>query len=228
MATPRLKPIRVLLVDDQAVVRTGLRMLIDSRPGLRVAGEAGNRDDALRIALREQPDVIVLDLNLGEDNGISLLPELLRVARDTHIIILTGVRDVEKRDRTMELGAEGVVLKEDGPNALLNAIEKVYRTGEYWLEPGAAKRLFGRKSSGSSEQQIDPETTKIAELTEREREVIALIGEGLKNKQIGDRLFIHHTTVSHHLTSIFNKLGVADRFELIIYAYRHGLAKPPL
>src|SRR5256885_13424189 len=105
MATPRLKPIRVLLVDDQAVVRTGLRMLIDSRPGLRVAGEAGNRDDALRIALREQPDVIVLDLNLGEDNGISLLPELLRVARDTHIIILTGVRDVEKRDRTMELGA---------------------------------------------------------------------------------------------------------------------------
>lgn len=228
MAIPRLKPIRVLLVDDQAVVRTGLRLLIDSRPGLKVAGEAGNRDDALKIAFREQPDVIVLDLNLGEDNGLSLLPELLLVAKETHIIVLTGVRDVEKRDRTMELGAEGVVLKEDGAVELLNAIEKVYRTGDYWLEPGAAKRLFNRKSLRASEQPIDPEAAKIAELTEREREVIALVGEGLRNKQIGDRLFIHHTTVSHHLTSIFNKLGVADRFELIIYAYRHGLAKPPL
>src|SRR2546425_5667975 len=123
MATPQTKTIRVLLIDDQAVVRSGLRLLIESRPGLEVTGEAGNRDDALKIALREQPDVIVLDLNLGEDNGISLLPELLVVAKDTQIIVLTGVRDVEKRDRTMELGAKGVVLKEDGPNALLNAIE---------------------------------------------------------------------------------------------------------
>jgi DNA-binding NarL/FixJ family response regulator len=128
----------------------------------------------------------------------------------------------------MELGAKGVVLKEDGAGELLNAIEKVYRTGGYWLEPGAVKRLIGKKSWRASEQQVDPEAAKIATLTEREREVVALIGEGLKNKQIANRLFIHHTTVSHHLTSIFDKLGVTDRFELLIYAYRHGLAKPPL
>jgi two-component system nitrate/nitrite response regulator NarL len=228
MATPQTKPIRVLLIDDQAVVRSGLRLLIESRPGLEVTGEAGNRDEALKIASREQPDVIVLDLNLGNDNGLALLPELLGVAGDAHIIVLTGVRDVDKRDQTMELGAKGVVLKEDGAGELLNAIEKVYRTGGYWLEPGAVKRLIGKKSWRASEQQVDPEAAKIATLTEREREVVALIGEGLKNKQIANRLFIHHTTVSHHLTSIFDKLGVTDRFELLIYAYRHGLAKPPL
>jgi DNA-binding NarL/FixJ family response regulator len=227
MATPQTKLIRVLLIDDQAVVRSGLRLLIESRPGLKVTGEAGNRDDALKIASRKQPDIIVLDLNLGKDNGLALLPELLEVASDAHIIVLTGVADVEKRDLTMELGAKGVVLKEAGAGELLDAIEKVYRTGEYWLEPGAVKRLIGKKSWRASKQQIDPDSAKIATLTEREREVVTLIGEGLKNKQIANRLFIHHTTVSHHLTSIFQKLGVSDRFELLIYAYRHGLAKPP-
>jgi two-component system nitrate/nitrite response regulator NarL len=228
MATPQIKPIRVLLVDDQAVVRSGLRLLIESRPSLKVMGEAGNRADALNIASREQPDVIVLDLNLGNDNGLSLLPDLLGVAKDAHIIVLTGVADTKERDQSMELGAKGVVLKEDGAWELLNAIEKVYRTGDYWLEPGAAKRLFSKNTLRAVKQQINPELAKIATLTEREREVVALVGEGLKNKQIGSRLFIHHTTVSHHLTSIFDKLGVADRFELIIYAYRHGLAKPPV
>ena len=228
MATPQIKPIRILLIDDQAVVRSGLRMLIESRPGLKVTGEAGNRTDALNIASREQPDVIVLDPNLGNDDGLSLLPELLGVAKDAHIIVLTGEPDAEKRDQTMELGAKGVVLKEDGARELLNAIEKVYRTGDYWLEPGAVKRLFSKNTLRAVKQQINPELAKIATLTEREREVVALVGEGLKNKQIASRLFIHHTTVSHHLTSIFDKLGVADRLELLIYAYRHGLAKPPL
>lgn len=228
MATPYRKPIRVLLIDDQAVIRSGLRLLVEGRPGLKVAGEAGTSADALKIAAREQPDVIVLDLDLGKDNGLALLPELLGVAKNAQIIVLTGIRDVEKRDQTMELGAKGVVLKESGAGELLNAIEKVYRTGEYWLEPGATKRLLSKRTARAGEQQIDPEAAKIATLTEREREVIALVGEGLKNKQIANRLFIHHTTVSHHLTSIFDKLGVADRFELIIYAYRHGLAKPPL
>src|SRR5918912_2564940 len=108
MAIPQTKPIRVLLVDDQAIVRSGLRLLIESRPGLKVAGEAGNRDDALKIASREQPDVIVLDLDLGKENGLSLLPELLNIAKDAQVIVLTGVRDVEKRDQTIELGAKGV------------------------------------------------------------------------------------------------------------------------
>ena len=203
-------------------------MLIESRPGLKVTGEAGNRADALKVAAREQPDVIVLDLNLGNGNALSLVPELLGVAKDSHIVVLTGGADAEKRDQAMELGAKGVVLKEDGAGELLNAIEKVYRTGDYWLEPGAIKRLFSKNTLLALKQQIDPEVAKIATLTEREREVVALVCEGLKNKEIGNRLFIHHTTVSHHLTSIFDKLGLTDRFELIIYSYRHRLAKPPL
>ena len=228
MVIPQTRSIRVLLIDDQAVVRSGLRLLIESRPGLKVAGEAGNRVDALKIASSEQPDVIVLDLDLGQDNGLTLLPELLDVAKDAHVIVLTGIRDVEKRDQTIELGAKGVVLKENGPGELLNAIEKVHRTGEYWLERGAANRLLGKKTARASERQVNPEAAKIATLTKREREVIALVGEGLKNKQIADRLYIEDTTVSHHLTSIFHKLGVSDRSQLMIYAYRHGLAKQPL
>jgi DNA-binding NarL/FixJ family response regulator len=203
-------------------------MLIESRPGLKVTGEAGNRADALNVASREQPDVIVLDLNLGNGNALSLVSELLGVAKDSHIVVLTGGADAERRDQAMELGAKGVVLKEDGAGELLNAIEKVYRTGDYWLEPGAIKRLFSKNTLRALKQQIDPEVAKIATLTEREREVVALVCEGLKNKQIASRLFIHHTTVSHHLTSIFDKLDLTDRFELIIYSYRHRLAKPPL
>jgi len=203
-------------------------MLIESRPGLKVTGEAGNRADALNIASREQPDVIILDLNLGNEDAFSLLPELLGVTKNSHIIVLSGGADAEKRDQTMQLGAKGVVLKEDGAGELLNAIEKVYRTGDYWLEPGAIKRLFSKNTLQALKQQIDPEVAKIATLTEREREVVALVCEGLKNKQIASRLFIHHTTVSHHLTSIFDKLSLTDRFELIIYSYRHRLAKPPL
>jgi two-component system nitrate/nitrite response regulator NarL len=228
MVIPQTRSIRVLLIDDQAVVRSGLRLLIESRPGLKVTGEAGNRADALKIASSEQPDVIVLDLDLGQDNGLTLLPELLGVAKDAHVIVLTGIRDVEKRDQTIELGAKGVVLKENGAGELLNAIEKVYRTGEYWLERGAANRLLGKKTAYAGKRRVDPEAAKIATLTEREREVIALVGEGLKNKQIAERLFIQHTTVSHHLTSIFGKLGVSDRCVLMIYAYRHGLANQPL
>ena len=203
-------------------------MLIESRPGLKVTGEAGNRADAISVASREQPDVIVLDLNLGHENGLSLLPELLGVAKNSHILVLTAEADAEKRDQTMELGAKGVVLKEDGANEFLNAIEKVYRTGGYWLEPGAVERLFTKNSTRAFKQRTDPELVKIASLTEREREVVALVAEGLKNKQIASRLFIHHTTVSHHLTSIFDKLGLGDRFELMIYSYRHGIAKLPL
>src|SRR5437016_902539 len=191
LTTSRTKPIRVMLIDDQAVIRSGLCLLVESRPGFKVAGEAGNRADALRVASREQPDVIVLDLDLGKDNGLELLPELLAVAKAAHIIVLTGIRDVETRDQTIKLGAKGVVLKENGAEELFNAIEKVYRTGEYWLEPGATQRLLGEKTTRASEQQINPEAAKIATLTEREREVIALVGEGLKNKQIANRLFIH-------------------------------------
>jgi two-component system, NarL family, nitrate/nitrite response regulator NarL len=226
MTSTNEKPIRILIIDDHKIIREGLRDLIESRGGrLMVVGEAGNCADGLAEALKTKPDVVLLDLDLAPDNGLTLIPDLLAADKNTNILILTGVRDVEKRDQAMELGAKGIVLKEEGANELLNAIEKVCTTGEYWLEPGAYKRLLERRRPQPKPPQ-DPEALLIATLTEREREIIALVGEGLENKQIADRLrpVVAEATVRNNLSTIYDKLGIqGGRLGLLVYAYKHGL-----
>lgn len=226
MTTIDSKTVRIVLVDDHTVVRAGLRMLIESRPGLQVVGEAATASEALIVAREAQPDIILLDLDLGGDNGLDILPELFTTAKQARVLMLTGVRDPEEHHRAVRLGAMGVVLKEKAADDLLKAIEKVY-AGEVWLDGALMARVLGRSGPVGEVTPVNPETARIGSLTEREREVIALICEGLQNKLIGERLFISETTVRHHLTSIFDKLGVANRLELVIYAYRHGLAKLP-
>jgi DNA-binding NarL/FixJ family response regulator len=219
------KPIRVLIIDDHKIIRDGLRDLIESRDGMRVVGDAGNRADALRVAAREQPGIIVLDLDLGGESGLALIAELHEIDKEAGIIILTGLRDVEKRDQAMELGAKGVVLKEEGATELLKAIEKVAHTGEYWLEPGAARRLVDKRRARAS-RVSDPDTDKISKLTEREREIIALVGEGLENKEIAERLrpVVAESTVRNNLSIIYDKLDIkGGRLGLLVYAYKHGL-----
>jgi DNA-binding NarL/FixJ family response regulator len=154
---------------------------------------------------------------------LSFLPELCQTSPNSRVLVLTGVQNPDAHRRAIRRGAMGIVLKEHAADQLLKAIKKV-NDGEVWIE---------RSMMGSMIQEInkpvpiDPEISKIESLTDREREVIALIGEGLKNKQVGERLFISETTVTHHLSSVFSKLEVSDRLELIIYAFRHGLAKMP-
>jgi two-component system nitrate/nitrite response regulator NarL len=217
--------IRVLLIEDHAVVRAGLRLLIESRRGLVVVGEAANHADALSLAAREQPDIILLDLDLGSENGLDLLPELRTAVDQARVLILTGMRDVEKHHQAIRQGAMGLVLKEQAPEVLLKAIEKVH-AGEVWLDHNTLAGMLRTIVPGHA-RPVNPEAARIATLTEREREVIRLVGEGLKNKQIGDRLSITDTTVRHHLTSIFTKLGVESRLEMVIFAHRHGLTKWP-
>jgi two-component system nitrate/nitrite response regulator NarL len=226
IAPTSIRPIEVLLIDDHAVVRSGLRMLIESRSGLKIVGEAGNRAEALTVAAREQPDIILLDLDLCGVNALDFLPELFTAAEDARVIILTAVHDPAAYHRAMLLGAMGLVFKEKAAEVVIRAIERVH-AGEVWFDRTLIGNVLTELSRASATKKLDPEAAKIAKLTEREREVAALIGEGLKNKQIANRLFISETTVRHHLTSVFDKLGVTDRLELIIYAYRHGLAKPP-
>jgi len=225
MTATSAQSIHVLLIEDHAVVRAGLRLLLESRPGLVVVGEAANHADALALATREQPDVILLDLALGAENGLDLLPRLLTAAGRARVLILTGVVDVEDHRQAIRRGAMGLVLKEQAPEVLLKAIEKVH-AGEVWLDRAMLARVLGEMVSGAAKP-ANVEATQIATLTEREREVIALVGEGLKNKQIGDRLSISETTVRHHLTSAFAKLGVESRLEMVIFAHRHGLHKWP-
>jgi DNA-binding NarL/FixJ family response regulator len=208
------------MIDDHALVRAGLRMLLESQGGIVVVGEAGQGAEALEIVSRKQPDIILLDLDLSGETSTDCIPALLTAAENARIIVLTGVRDNDLHQHAVRLGAVGLVLKERAGTTLLRAIERVY-AGEVWLERTMMASVLQRMTRTS--HRTDPEADKIATLTAREREVIALIGEGLRNRQVADRLFISETTVRHHLTSIYDKLDVADRLELVIYAYRHGL-----
>ncbi len=226
METPGLPLIRILIVDDHALVCTALHLLIENRPGLHVVGAAANRPEALSLAARAQPDIILLALNPGDRSGLDLLPALLAVARSAQVLILTGSPDPDQHRHAVCLGAKGIVPKEKSPETLLTAIEKVH-AGEVWLEPAMLATVLHELTPGRSRKPLSPEEAKITALTARERAVITCIGAGLRNKQIAQRLLISETTVRHHLTAIFDKLGLAWRLELMIYAYRHGLAPLP-
>lgn len=218
-------PIRIQLIEDHSMVRAGLRMLIESHPGLTVVGEAANSGDALALVESLQPDIVLLDLALGEESGLDLLPRLLSVAEQARVILLTGARDPEQHRRAVRLGARGVVLKEEAAQVLLEAIRKVY-AGEVWLDPSMVASMLGELSRPRQVDKPDPEAARIASLSEREHEIIALLCQGLPNKQVANKLSISEVTVRYHLGHIYRKLGVEGRLELVIYAFRHGLAKP--
>ena len=155
-----------------------------------------------------------------------MLPEIKARALPTRVLILTGVRDPEIHQQCVRLGAKGLVQKELASSTLLKAIEKVY-ANEIWFDRNMMSNLLNEVLNQKNGKKDDPQAVKIATLTQREREVIDLVCQGLKNKQIAERLYISDTTVRHHLTSIFSKLEVSDRLELVIYSYRYGLAQPP-
>jgi len=214
--------IRILIVDGQLVVREGLRLLIENHPGIKIAAMASTAAEALGILARETFDLIILNLELGGADALTLIPELRRAASTARILALTATRDSAVHQKAVELGAMGVVLKDDAAELLINAIEKVH-LGEVWLDRLSQGAVIWKLTT-QEKTALDPQLQKIASLTHREREVITLIAEGLKNKQIGQRLFISHTTVTHHLSSIYAKLGVSDRLELVIFAFAHKLA----
>jgi len=216
--------IRILLVDDHQIFLAGLRLLIEKEPDMIVVGTASNRAEALAL-MQEHPDIVLLDLDLGNESGIDFLPQLIEPEEPPRVIIVTGVPDPELHLRAVRLGALGVVLKLDSAGSLVKAIRKVHG-GEMWLNRPMISTVMTELIHARAKK-MDSEALKIAELTVREREVIALVAEGMRNKQIGERLFISEKTVRHYLTSVFDKLGVADRLALMIYAFQHGLAKIP-
>lgn len=213
--------IRIVLVDDDAIVRAGLRVLIESGQGFAVVGEAEDRDSALAVVAREQPDIILLELALGGRSALEFFTELATKGKGARVLVLTSVTDPEMHRRAVLLGCAGVVLKKQASGVLLRAIERV-RQGEVWLDQATMSGLLLAANNAG-----DEDSARIATLTKREREIILLLGEGLRNKQIADRLLVSETTVRHHLTSIFSKLGVSSRLDLVVYSYRHGITKLP-
>jgi DNA-binding NarL/FixJ family response regulator len=189
---------------------------------MTVVGEASGRSDALALATMEQPDIVLLDLHLGNQDAIDFIPDLHAAARTTRVLVLTGVSDPDIHTRAMLTGAVGVVLKEQSAAVLVKALEKVSK-GEAWIDRATMANVLTELSHRNGTVEIDYDAAKIATLTEREKQVVGLVCAGLKNKEIANRLFISESTVRHHLGSIFSKLGVSSRLDLIIYANRQGL-----
>lgn len=213
--------IRIVLVDDHAMVREGVRMLLEGHADLELVGEARGRAGALEAIARELPDLVLLDLDLGAESGLDLLRDLLARHPATRVLVFTGVRDGEVHRRALREGALGVVPKENAAAVLLAAIRKVH-AGEAWVDRSMVASLLQEARQARCEE--DPEAPRIALLTAREREIIGLVAQGNGTRPIAARLGISEKTVRNHLVSIYSKLEVSDRLELAIYAVRHGLA----
>jgi len=221
-------PIRVFIIDDHRSILWGLERLIESgKPDMKVVGTATSCAEALKVLNTVSPDVLLLDIDLGSENGVEEIP---RVMAGTHakILILTGVRDESLHDKAILAGASGVVMKEASAETILTAIKKVHE-GQLWLDRIATGRIFFELSRESAAHAADPERAKIASLTEREREIVAVASSqaGANAKAIADFLKISEHTLRNHLTSIYDKLQVANRLELFAYAHKHGLTKRP-
>ncbi|HZA51192.1 MAG TPA: response regulator transcription factor [Myxococcaceae bacterium] len=216
--------IRVFLVDDHPVVREGLKVLLTSAPGLAVAGEADSTAAAIAWLQTNTTDVALVDLALGAEDAIEALPHLTNTARGAKILVLTGTRDPDRHRAALVAGARGLVLKDKPPEFLLKAIRKVH-AGELWFDRVTMESALQRALS--SQRRDDAERAKVESLTAREREIIVRVGEGLKSEAIAQKLGISEKTVRNHLSQIFDKLGVTDRLELLLYAYRQKLVKPP-
>jgi len=225
MTQPSQNPIRILLVDDHQSVLWGLVKLIESAsPSMEVIGTAADMPNALTMAQREQPDIVLLDVDLNGANSLDSMSDLTKVTK-ARVLILTGVRDPETHDRAMLAGARGVVNKAESAEIILKAIRVVHQ-GEIWLDRAATGRVFSRLLNPTSDP-ASREAVKIASLTSREREIVGVIIDHGRstNKQISAHLKMSEHTLRNHLTSIYAKLEVGNRLELAIYALKHGLGK---
>jgi NarL family two-component system response regulator LiaR len=204
----------VLLVDDHQVVRRGLRAFLQLQPDLEVVGEAAGGQAAVAAAAESRPDVVLMDLVMPDGDGIAAIRALAEAAPGARVVVLSSFADDERIFAAMQAGAAGYLLKDVDPDALAGAIRDVHR-GRPALHPDVAARLMRRVA--------DPAGPATEPLTPREREVLRLVVEGYANKQIARRLLITEKTVKTHVSSILQKLGVADRTAAAVLAIRQGL-----
>jgi NarL family two-component system response regulator LiaR len=210
-------PIRVLITDDHAIVREGLRGLIGSEPGMEVVGEAADGVEAVSLARALQPDVILLDLVMPRKGGLEAIVEITRENPSAHILVLTSFAEDEKVFTAIKRGALGYLLKDSSPQDLLQAIREVSR-GESSLHPTIARKLIRELGQPSD---LPPAEEP---LTTREVEVLQLVAQGLTNQEIANQLVISERTVRNHVSSILDKLHLANRTQAALYALREGLA----
>lgn len=211
--------IRVVLVDDQALFRAGIRMLVDSQPDLEIVGEASDGREALSVVRATRPDVVLMDIRMPVLDGLAATAELLRDPDPPRIVMLTTFDLDEAAARAIREGASGFLLKDAEPEFLLAAIRTVH-SGSAVIAASATRDLFAHFSAPA--QSAPPR--EYADLTEREREIFALAARGLSNAEIAAREFLSEATVKTHISRILTKLGLRDRVQLVVFAYEHGLA----
>ncbi|MFC7727317.1 response regulator [Nocardioides sp. GCM10028917] len=212
--------IRVVVADDHAVVRRGLTGLIESTDDLEVVGVARDGSEAVDLVREHRPDVAVMDLQMPVLDGVEATRAIVGGATGTEVLVLTSFSDHARIDAAIEAGAVGYLLKDAEPDVLLDGIRAVARGGSP-LDPRAARRLLSRRSAAAAAP--EPGHVDVAALSPREAEVLRLVVEGLLNKQIAQRLGITERTVKAHLTSAYQRIGVADRTQAALWAQRHHL-----
>ena len=204
-------PIRVVLVDDHAVIRAGLEQLLAGTEGMEVVGAAENGAQALEVVRRVRPDVVLMDLQMPGVDGVTATRMIMAEQLGADVLVLTSYSDSERIVAALDAGAVGYLLKDADPEDVLQGIRAVSR-GESPIHPKAARMLLGLRAGGSQ-----------AQLTARESEVLRLVRDGLANKQIARKLDISERTVKAHLTSAFARIGVVDRTQAAVWVQRNGL-----
>ena len=220
----RKATVRIVIADDHPIVRDGLKKLLLLEDDFEVVGEAADGREVLERVQELDPDVLLLDLRMPNLDGLSALQALQQTNKRTRVIVLTASEDKNEFVQAMKLGCSGIVLKQTAPDLIVKSIRKVH-AGEIWLDShttAAVLRQFqtgseaGGPAAGGKGRERSP-------LSTREREIVALVAQGYKNKEMAEKMFISEQTVKNHLHNIFDKLGVSDRLELALYAIHKGL-----
>ena len=213
--------IRVVVADDQQLIRAGFRSLLDAEDDIEVVGEAATGTDVIEVVRRERPDVVLMDIRMPDGDGlwateqIATFPELAA----TRIVVVTTFEVDEYVARAIRAGASGFLVKDTEPVELIRAV-RVVAAGDALLSPGVTKRLLARFAAGSS---VVIDNSILTAITTREREVLALVGQGLTNAEIGEKLFLSPLTAKTHVSRIMAKLMARDRVQLVVIAYETGL-----
>ena len=216
--------IRVVLADDQALVRAGFRALLDAQDDIEVVGEAGDGEEAVRLAEELTPDVVLMDIRMPGVDGLSATRRIAAEPRsaDVRVVILTTFGLDEYVFEAIRAGASGFLVKDTEPQELVQAV-RVVAMGEALLSPSVTKQLIVEFASRAREPRIPD---RLADLTDREREVVALAAEGLSNEEIAERLVVSPATAKTHVSRAMGKLRARDRAQLVVIAYESGLVRP--
>ena len=214
--------IRVVLADDQALVRAGFRMLLENEDGFEVVGEASDGAEAVRLATSERPDIVVMDVRMPGTDGLVATRQITELT-DVKVLVLTTFDVDEYVYEALRGGASGFLLKDTEPVELLRALQ-VVAAGEALLAPTVTRRMIEDFVSRPEQRRVD--TSVLREVTHREREVLALVAGGLSNEEIADHLVISPATARTHVSRIMTKLRARDRAQLVVLAYESGLVRP--